>query len=406
MSHKKLSYLRWLRCVVPSLFALPTLLLPPAIARASTPVFRPLGGFSASYDANVLGLSGPEAALASTGTRDMSDTAHHVFAGVLVRKELSRQTLSANLLANRTRFERLSQLDYDGYELGTDWAWRLGNDWDGKLGYSRALTLAPYTHFHAPERNVFTTERRLASARWQLAPAWQARAGFTAYSVAYDLPAQSLFDRKEDQLELGLDHLGRDGNVVGLQWRQANGRLPRQLAPQTRQYRQSQLEIKARWALTGKTRFDLVAGRVARVHRAQAERDVHEYNGRMTLHLAATEKSTLSGAVWRETGMSDDAATAYSSNLGASLSGRWKASEKLLVEAIIRRERRDFTRSRPFAALPDYRDVLETAQLSLNYAAARRVNVQLLVFEGSKTASSGFGEYTRHGASLSMRYQY
>lgn len=412
MSHKKLSYLRWLPCLVPSLFALPVSLITPASARASTPVFRPLAGVSATYDSNVLGSSGPEAALAATGTSEMSDTSRHAFAGVLVQKELSRQVLAASLIANRTRFDRLARLDYDGYDVGADWNWRVGNDWDGKAGFSRASTLAPFTNFHDLERNVFTTERRFASARWQADPEWQARAGFTAYSVAYDLPAQSQYNRNENQAELGLDHLTGHGNLIGLQWRQTNGRLPNQVQGQTKQFRQAQLEVKARWALTGKTRLDVVGGRVARSHRAQPERDIHEYNGRMTLHLSVSDKTTLSGAVWRETGMSDDAATAYSTNLGASVNGRWKATHKLLVDATIRRERRDFTRSLPFASLPafaslpDYRDVVKTAQLSLTYAPTRRVNVQLLVFDAGKTTSSRFGEYARHGATLQMRYQF
>jgi hypothetical protein len=368
-------------------------------AQLNSQVLRPYVGVASTYDSNVLGLDSAE----------VSDTARTATAGVDYVQMLGRQLLTASLAGSRTRFNRLTELDYHGENLAADWAWQVGNHWHGKAGATRSISLAPYTDFHNAESNTNKVDRRYVTANWQYHPDWQLRAELSRYGVAYSLASQAQFDRTERLALIGIDYKTRAGNVLGVQAKTTDGHLPNQLpGPDSRAnaYRQNQVDLKATWHLTGITRLDAVIGMVARTHAVAAGRDFHGPNGRATFNVAVTRATTLTVAAWRETGIFDDVSTAYSTNRGASAGLRWIATNKLTVDASGRRESRDFTRSIAFATSPAFRDVLQTGQLGLTYVPFARVNLQFAIFNASKKNSGASGEYARHGASFNSRYEF
>lgn len=397
---------RLLPRVVPTMLVVPACIAQNQPAPTGQQLVRPYAGLSATYDSNVLGLSNTAAAIALTNSPSMSDTSRIAFAGIDLQKTLGRQVLAAKLNASQARFDRLTRLDYDGYDLSADWIGELGNGWDGKLGYSRTFTLAPFTNFHGMERNTLTVEREFANAGWKVHPNWRLRAGASHYAVAYDLPLQKRYDRTERQSELGVDYLTRRSNLLSLQWRRTDGRFQHQLGEQGPEFRQDQLDIKLHWLVGGKTSIGFLGGRVARKHPGSAERDFHGYNGRLNVKFTHSDKSAFSAGIWRETGIFDDASTSYSTNLGASFSGRWAVTGKTGLEASWTRERRDFTRPSTMAALPAFDDTLNTAQLALQHVAGNHLEFQLTLISASKETSTGFGEYKRRAASASARYRF
>lgn len=379
-----------------------------AQAQLNSDILRPVIGFSGSYDSNVLGLNGPEAALATTGMRTLSDAAWTAYAGVDYRQIFGRQLLTANVAASRTVYNRLSRLDYRGQNSNADWAWQLGNNWNGNAGFARAVTLAPFTDFHGFESNTNSTFRRYVSAAWRFHPDWRLHTEAARYAIGYKLLSQTQYDRAENQGVLGIDYMTRAGNTLGLQWRLLNGHLPHHL-PGTElanDYRQNQLELKSDWQVSGQSHVNFSGSLVSRTHDAYPERDFLGYNGRLTLAVAVTGTTLVTVAGWRETGIFDEVSAAYSTNRGAQIGARWSATSKITVEGSVKRENRDFTRPLPLATGPDYRDVLRTSQLALRYLPLARLNIELLLFRSSKGDSSGVGQYARHGASLSSRYRF
>jgi exopolysaccharide biosynthesis operon protein EpsL len=406
MENMHISFQRLLPRVAPTLFALPVCMASTAHAQSEYQVFRPQAGLSATYDSNVLGLGSASEAMLTTNSGTLSDTSRTTFAGLDIDKKLSRQAFAANLIANHTRFDRLSELDYDGYKASADWTWGIGNNLDGKAGYSRVFSLAPFTNFHRLERNTYTVERQFANASWKVLSEWRLRAGVARYGVGYDLALQQRFNRNERQGEVGIDYLTRRANLVSLQWRRINGRFPNQSGDLASDFRQDQLELKTNWLVSGKTTIDFVGGRVARVHPGLAERDFHGYNGRLLAKMAVSDKTAISASAWRETGIFDDASTSYSTNRGLNLTARWAVTEKTVFEGAWNRERRDFTRPLRLAALPDYRDILRTAQLTMTYSATTHLEMQLAFVATNKATSNGFGEYGRRATAALARYHF
>lgn len=58
-------------------------------------------------------------------------------AGIVGEKRLGRQVLTANTTFNRTRYNDISLLDNDGYNLAAGWLWTVGSDLSGNLSYSK-----------------------------------------------------------------------------------------------------------------------------------------------------------------------------------------------------------------------------------------------------------------------------
>jgi len=380
-------------------FATGLLLASPAHAQLGSKVLRPHVGFAFTDDSNVLGRDSAE----------IADTARTVTVGVDYVQMLGRQLLTASLAGSRTSFNRLAQLDYHGENLAADWAWQVGNHWHGKAGATRSISLAPFTDFHNAERNTNTVDRRYVTANWQYHPDWQLRVELSRYGVAYSLASQAQFDRTERLGVIGIDYKTRAGNVLGVQAKSTDGHLPNQIpGPDLRanDYRQNQVDLKATWQLTGITRLDTVIGMVARTHAGAAGRDFHGPNGRATLNIAVTRATSLTMAVWRETGIFDDVSTAYSTNRGASAGLRWIATSKVMVDASSRREARDFKRSPAFATSPAYKDMLQSSQIGLTYTPVARFSLQFVIFNARKQNSAASGEYARHGASFTSRYDF
>lgn len=392
-----------------SMFVVGICIATPAQAQLNSEVLRPFLGLYGNYDSNVLGLNSPEAALASNGSRALSDTSWTAYAGVDYRQLFGRQTVTANVSRSRTAFDRLSQLDYRGENFSSDLAWQLGNYWNGNAGFTRAVALAPFTDFHGLESNTIASARRHASAAWRFHPAWQVHAEVSRYAIDYSVLLQSQYDRTENQGVLGVDYTSRAGSTFGVRWRSLDGRFPNQILGTSglaNDYRQHQLELKSDWQFSGKSRVNFLGSVVSRLHNVLPERDFRGYNGRMTLTTAVGGATSLTAAAWRETGIFDDVSTAYSTNRGAQLGARWSATSKFTVEGSAKREYRDFTRSLRFSTLPDYRDVLHTNQLTLKYLPLDRLNMEFILFSSGKANNSGIGGYARHGASFSSRYMF
>ncbi len=293
--------------------------------------------------------------------------------------------------------------------MGVDWAWHLGNYWEGTAGYTRTVTLAPFTDFHGLESNTNTTQRRYVSFAWKIHPSWRLKGEVTRFGIDYSLLAQSQYDRFENQGVFAVDYATGAGNVIGLQWKVAEGHLPNQLlGPDAlpNDYRQQQVALKGNWQLTGKTRVDFTGGLVSRAHAVYAERNFRGYNGRTTVAMALSGMTLLTLSAWRETGIFDDLSTAYSTNRGVNLGARWLPTAAISVEGSVKREYRDFTRSLQYTMLPNYRDILSTNQVLLNYRKSRHFSLQLVLFDSRKNNSGRIGEYDRRGATMNARYEY
>lgn len=372
---------------------------------------RPFVRFSALYDDNVLGLPSQVAVQDVIGLDSKSDVSQTLEVGVLLDKKYGRQYFTGNLKANKTKYDTYKFLDFDGRDVSGNWNWFLGNHLEGNLGLSYVRGLTPFTDFHQPVKNIRTQKREYLDASWRFHPSWRARSGLSKNYLDYELFSQQFLNRVETRSELGLDYVARSVSSIGLLAAHTRGSYPVQLqlssAMPTGSYQQDEIKANIDWRLSGKTRLQLLAGKVSRTNEDVRLRDFSGFNARLTGEWLATGKLEVNGALWRETGIAEDLSAVYSINKGASLTPRWKVSEKALVEMQVKYEKRDFSQSLATASsvLGVRQDALRSASLSLIYKPLRGLTVQASVFNVAKFSDLPTDTYRRNGLSISLQHE-
>lgn len=376
----------------------------------SANVLRPYASYLIAYDDNVLGLPGGAASQAMTGDDDRSDTSKTASGGLMLENKIGQQHLNANLGLSATRYDRLRQLDHQGRNLSAQWNWHIGRHIDGNLGATYLRSLAPFTDFHQPEKNLRAQRRQDFDARWRFHPTWQVRGGLGQSEVSYNLQSQRSNEREEEYGEAGIDYVARSGSTFGVLVRHGRGKYPNPVQIGalviSNDYEQDEVRGRVDWLSTGKTRLLFSGGAVSRKHAMFAARDFRGSNARLSIDWLATGKLSVSAAVWRELGPVDDMFTAYSVNRGISIAPKWVITEKVQTEVQLRYEERDFRQSRAFLPTSDFTDTLKSASWSLQYMPAFRWLVQTSVFHTSKNAAAEQSSFTRNGLNASVQYQF
>jgi exopolysaccharide biosynthesis operon protein EpsL len=379
----------------------------PAMAALSD-TLHPFVSASYSYDDNLLRLPEDESVL--PGPR--SDTIRQLQAGVLLERPIGRQILSGQAKFSRVNFERFQRFDYSGKDLLAALEWHVGNHVDGHLSSSYAQTLAPFTDFFSNERNLRLQRRDYVDAGWRLHPSWRVSVGASRDKISYDLPLLRFNNRTENGKELGVDYLASSGSIAGLRLRRATTdyRYHRTLGSFVLDDDFAQDEVKANvdWLFSGITRIRFLGGWVRRRHDASAPLDASGKNGRLIVDWAPLGKLRFTATGWREFAAVESTIVNSSLNNGASLGADWDASAKVRLNALLKREKRDFSAVGGIVLPAAVTDTTRSASMGLVYAPQKSVQFGLNVFRDRRAGSPfiGTGSYRASGASLSLSAQF
>jgi exopolysaccharide biosynthesis operon protein EpsL len=379
---------------------------------ATGDVLTPFLNYSVSYDDNLLRLHDADMAQALIGTDQLADVSRRAQGGVLVQKRIGQQLLSANLGASKTSYSRFSELDYTGRDLLAQWHWQLGSHLEGNLGASDAQELTPFIDFHRLERNLRTKRREYFDAAWRLHPRWRLRSGVARYRLGYDLAAQQVGDRTEGALEFGLDYLAPSHSTFGLQLRHVQGDFPHRqqvgAALIDNSYAQNELKANVDWRVSAKSRLQFLGGHVQRTYNGFPGRDFSGFNARAVASWDPTAKTGVLVNVWRETNAYLDVTTTSTVNSGVSAALNWKPTDKLLVDAMLKHERRAF--SGADAALLGSggarSDNFRYASLGLGYQPVSKILVKLSLFRDQRASRLPLNGYRATGAMLTVSSEY
>lgn len=374
---------------------------------ALSDTLHPFVSASYSYDDNLLRLPDEGAALA--GPR--SDTIRQLQAGVLLERPIGRQILSGQAKFSRVSFERFQRFDYSGKDLLAALEWHVGNHVDGHIGSSYAQTLAPFTDFFSKERNLRLHRHDYVDAGWRPHPSWRVSAAAGRDKISYDLALLRFNNRIENSKELGLDYLASSGSIAGLRLRRitTDYREQRTLGGVVLDdFAQDEVKANVDWLFSGITRIRFLGGWVRRRHDASALLDASGKNGRLIVDWAPLGKLRFTATGWREFAAVESTIVNSSLNNGASLGADWDASAKLRLNALLKRERRDFSATGAIILPGAVTDTTHSASMGLVYAPQKSVQLGLNVFRDRRDGSPliGTGSYRASGASLSVRAQF
>jgi exopolysaccharide biosynthesis operon protein EpsL len=399
-------------------------------------------------DSNIFRLADDANTQALLGTSERSDTVRRLGAGVRADIPISLQHLSLEASVEDNDFERFDQLDYVGHRLSGVWRWQVGSQLRGDVGAQTRKTLGGYGDVQDNARNLVTENRAFASAGYMLTPRWRVRGGLHIGRIEHDNPARAAQESRTTTTTLGVDYVTPAASSVGAQVRFTNGEAPsRQIVgatPVNNDYDQVQTSLVARWLLTPKTSVDGRLGYTRRTHDQLPGRDFKGATGRIGMDWAATPKTHLNAAAWREvqpfrtvietTTMSIVAppgvATApgefagpapqpventtaetvatYMLAQGFSVGPSWAPTEKLVVQARLLYEKQDF-KGDPGVVLavnPRREETFRGMSLAFGYAPLRSLLLALAFQSGQRDSNVALRGYDFNTVTLSGRFTF
>lgn len=375
--------------------------LPAHAAEGDT--FSPFVSYTYYYDSNLYRLDDSEFFLVP----EKSDQYSVLSAGLNVDWRPGRQQVLASASKSFVRFSRYDNLDYDGSDYQLRWNWRLGNYWSGRVGATEKVTQSNLgDQFGLPVNNEITTRRGFADAAWQFHPRWSVGAGAATVESTNSASSRMPLDYEEDSVTATLGYKTPKGSKLSGQVRRAEGEYPNRPLSSSldREYTQTEYNLLGDWTLTGKLIAHGRIGYVQREHDTQGQRDFSGVAGRLSADYAATGKTTLSAAVYREVANSDVLNATYQVNTGTSLGAAWRATSKITVSANAKFENRAFEGDPGGPIVGDQRDD-DTASgtLSVAYAPIEAATIELGVQAGKRDSNISAYSYDYHAAFVSLR---
>ena len=244
-------------------------------------------------DDNVFRLSkdvDPEA----FGVSSRGDTYHTTSPGFNLDVPVSRQRFQARYAWNATRFDRFTDLDFDGHEARAAWLWQLGNDASGQLGYAENSALASFATTQSPTPDPLRTRQAFFNAAYLLTPRWRTQAGVSGLEQTNGDPARQSLDVKVLDTDIALSYVTPANTSMGLGARSEDGRFPNSVDSE---YHQGSVGVLVDWTPSGVSHL---SARADRVNRHYAQIPQQDFNGN-TAHAQYD---------WKPTGKFSLAATA------------------------------------------------------------------------------------------------
>ena len=375
-------------------------------------VIRPYASMTYSYDDNLRRFNSKAQALASTGSSKMSDTVMMTGVGIILDKEISRQRIYVDIGANKTSFDRNSELDNTGRDMKGRWDWELGNRLSGKMEITHKKAMVPFSEYRVQtgpslSLNTRTQDRRTFEARWLFHPRWRARMAFSNSETEYSAEIQKVSNLEEDAYEIGVDYLSPSRSIVGVLYRHVKGTKPTQIflgRPISNDYDQDELKLNVDWAVTGKSKLQFLGGLVDRKYDEVSTRDFRKFNMRGNFSWIPTGKTGVNLSIWKENNAQSYVTTSYTANTGASVMGSLYMTSKLTLQGNIRYEKRDFEGDVVFGQSRSDKD--KNYSLALIYKPTLSFMLNASISHSARDSNNEFYGFDSNSIALTGQYEF
>lgn len=284
------------------LFAL-TALGPAQALADEDDVFNFIGGAEVRYEDNLFRL--PDRGQPGVGSDlHKSDMLYSVSAGFSIDKPYAQQRFQLEALATDNKFRSNSFLDYTGIDYRAAWLWHLTPDISGILLFDQQQALSNFADFrNSTSRNIQTSNNRIFNADARITGGWHVTGGVLQIRSRNSEVFPEVGDYVQNGVELGGKYISRANNSVTLVRRESDGEYSgRSLDPVLALdsgFKQSELEARVDWRLTGKSRVDAKLGYLDREHDNFSSRDYSGAVGRFAYEWKPTGKLELNVALSR-----------------------------------------------------------------------------------------------------------
>ena len=162
------------------------------------------------------------------------------------------------------------------------------------------------------------------------------------------------------------------------------------------EFKEYETSAVARWVVTGKSTFTGRVGYTERKHEQVPQRDFNGWTGRLEYDWFVANKTLLNFAVWHEIASYADLQASYVVSEGVSFGPAWAPTEKLILQAKLIHENRDYQGDPGFVAstaTPLREDKFDGVRLSAGWTPRRWIELVVSVDHGKRDSNVVGREY-------------
>jgi exopolysaccharide biosynthesis operon protein EpsL len=366
-------------------------------------VFNIGAGGTVTHDSNL--FRAPESA------GPISDTIHTGYVGLSLNKPYAQQRFQLGATKTAYRYDRSSELDFDGLSYRGAWLWHLGPRISGTLAGDRSESLVRFEDTTGTRRNVRVTENRVFDFDWEIAAPWHLLFGIARSKQRSEQAIESQPDFRSAGLEIGGRYLTQSGNSITFVQRHIKGNYLNAFfdpANSTNDgFRQYESELQANWGLNARS---TVTGRLARLERQNdnfAQRDFSGLAGRITYVWTPTAKMRTDFSARRDISPWQDAIATYRVDNVLSIEPVWELSAKIALRGRLEHVQNHF---RGGAVLPangqTRRDTANHALVGVNWLPLRSLTVEAGLERQQRASNDALARYDATIATIGASFTF
>jgi len=310
----------------------------------------------------------------------VGDTYRTTSLGFNLDVPVSRQRFQVDYTWNATRFDRFTDLDFDGHDARAVWLWQLGNDASGQLGYAETSTLASFAFTQSRTLDRLKTQQAFFNAAYLLTPRWRLQAGVRGLEQTNGDPLRQIFDVKVRSTDFTVSYVTPASTSVGVSVRNEDGRFPNPPNPGSsvdNAYRQDSVGIVADWTLTGASHVSARADRVRRRYAQVPQQDFDGNTARAQYDWKPTGKLSFAAVAQRDIYPYLDIGSSFVLVKGITLRPTLSLTEKIDVSGTFEYSIRDFLGNPGLTsgASPNRTDRVRSGTATVSYRPARTLTL-------------------------------
>lgn len=368
-------------------------------------------GAGLRYDSNVFRAPSTTQVTAPDGSTGRSDSITTYNAGATIVLPVSRQQFLFSADLNRTRYNKFSNLDFDGQDLRGLWRWEVGPRLNGDLGASRSKYLANFATSLGAQRNIRTSDQTFFNLNYPFHANWRVNFGATEATFENSDPANRVSDNDTSTRNYGLQYTSGANNYVGIQGTTVDTRFKNLFTvagqPFDNSYDQNSLSAVVGYSPSGITRFQGSLGRTRREPVQAGQRDISGTTGNLLFNWRPTGKTALTVDYSREFGPAVDVVTASSTARTLTIAPSWNVTEKVTLLGTLRRQERDYIDATGLVVGGSARrDTINAYGLVAVYNPINRVFVNVSAQREERNSNIANQDYTVNVIGATVQYAF
>jgi exopolysaccharide biosynthesis operon protein EpsL len=383
-----------------------------AVAEATRSVKVVLGD-SLIYDSNLLRLPNGVDPLAATGVSSKSDAINVAYVGLSVDKTYAQQRIELDVTETAYRYAHLAFLNFNALDYRGAWHWRLTPRWGGTLQSERRVALASFADSQFSQRNqrnLRVTDSYRLSLDGSLFGGWHALFGAFQNQTKYDqgfLPQNS---SRTQGVEAGIKYERASGSALSLVQRAIQGEYLNRVADAANfsdnAFRQSDVELKLDWNLSGKS---AIRGRLTWVavrHEHFSARDFSGLAGELSYGWTPMGKLRVDVAVKRDIAPWWQDFSSYKIDDSLSIMPTWQVGAKTSVRARLEHIQSDFLGPVRPPVGPLRKDTGQTMQLGVDWRPLRNLVLDASLQHQRRTSNSSGVDFDTRSVALNAKLKF